>query len=328
MNGNIQYICKKFGVEWEGSPLQHIIQNELELGLTEHKGLFVAGGSLVRHLMGQNIFNGDIDVYGRTKTALLAYKKFLEKKGLTQVYKSKYCYCYELKVGMKKIKVQLITNNYGPATTITEGFDLTASKLSVDGVGNFTYKDFALLDISNKELSIDIRANIHNPVWTFDRILKYKEFGFIKIDDALRTVFDMVVEKLEDAGLSGSWPFGTVASSPEEDEDLLTGILSASIGGKIKPSISATAIPVTGGSTLAEESKRLEEYIKKAMGKPSPAYPTSKGLTVVDTSSVLSEYMEKSPDYTKILREANEKLKSDAIGKATPRKKVVYRSSF
>lgn len=173
-----------FGLgDWESTQLYQILE---VLEFNELKHCYLAGGSLVRHLMGTEIAKGDIDLYFTTKDKALAAVKFYEDKRY-KLTKHKYSYQFEIKIGIRNIKVQIIAENTGSVGEVLSKFDFEHVRLAYYQ-GSFISTMGATTSIAQKKLHL---RYVKEPNYTLLRALKYKKMGF-DADQAINTLAVMI----------------------------------------------------------------------------------------------------------------------------------------
>ncbi len=156
--------------------------------LTKGKG-FIAGG-FARYCLdpAEPLMAGDIDIFTRNEEEHAAIlSSFTEHTLMQRTHESliETKWDYKLKTGFKKesYSIQLINPvrienmvGYGTIDEVLASFDFTIIKAAIDlaDLQTYTHEDFAF-DNSVKELIIE---NIHCPISTMGRVVKYTKKGF------------------------------------------------------------------------------------------------------------------------------------------------------
>lgn len=195
---------KTFGVDWKTSQLYSLLHDLGLLEVLDRGDAFVAGGSLIRHLLKMDIFQGDIDVYAGDNGRIDEVISLFSKQPTWT--KSKFAYNFTHSVGMRKIRIQVIHHQPAPFDKALNSYDFETCKIGYR-CKVFTCSPFALALIGQKKLEVSETQGLKNIPYSMQRALKYKRNGF-DVDEALQTLVqklmtsEMTPEELEryDAG--------------------------------------------------------------------------------------------------------------------------------
>lgn len=170
-NWNPSELCSLFDVDFEGSQLKQVITDLDLVGVD----VGICGGAIVRTLLKQDIFKGDIDLFPYTDEAMnVLMRRFSKERSFTE---SKYASNFEYKSGVRKTKVQIITKSK-PTNIITtfKSFDLEHCKIAycfwTDRLHSTASSPILL---AQKKIML---ANVDDPTHTMMRVIKYKRLGF------------------------------------------------------------------------------------------------------------------------------------------------------
>lgn len=179
-----------FGLEnWENTQLYGILK---ELNFEDLEGCYLAGGSLVRHLMKTEITKGDIDLYFTTKANAELAVKYYRDEG-HKLTKHKFSYQFEKKIGMRTIKVQIIAENTGAIREVLGKFDFEHVRVALTKDG-FISTMGATTAIAQKKLHL---RYVREPNYSLLRALKYKKLGY-DADHAINTLAVMINKDVSD----------------------------------------------------------------------------------------------------------------------------------
>lgn len=167
---------------WEDTQLYGVLNTLGLLGTTET----IAGGAIVRHLMKTDIFKGDIDIFPRTSGIAGDLIRNFKDEGY-DLKKTKHSTTFELKVGFKKMNVQIVDSNVGTKNDIIAKFDFEHVRFAY--VYNHFYSTVgAPVSIAQKRLHL---RYVKDPTYSIIRALKYKRMGF-DADDAIEKLAGMI----------------------------------------------------------------------------------------------------------------------------------------
>lgn len=148
----------------------------------------IAGGSIVRYLIGKGQWHSDFDLwfYDEKSKQLLSnllepYKR--EKEG-------PFANSFDFPIGHRKAKVQLVNKPMEEGLVgLLTSFDLTVCQfLVLAGDGNTIYTtDVGFADLINRRLSLNL---VHNPPYTKSRIMKYMKLGFVPDEECMAFLAD------------------------------------------------------------------------------------------------------------------------------------------
>jgi hypothetical protein len=189
-------LFETFGVDWETSQIKAIAA-DLDLKTLR---LSIAGGSMVRQLMGTDVFKGDIDLWAHTDQDLDTAMKHFSKQKTWE--KTPYSYQFEYNMGVRKTKVQIITRDKptGIAGQV-EKFDFRHCMIGfMAEFGVIHAANYALIDLALKQVNLSF---IRDPAYSLCRAIKYKKLGF-NADNAIIQLAGMVMKGMKDTKITGS----------------------------------------------------------------------------------------------------------------------------
>lgn len=186
-----EYLDCMFGTKFEESQLCSVLNtlNLIELPFElEAFGpkIYVAGGCIVRHLMGANVLKGDIDIFSRDEATIKALVNYYKSKGYV-INKGKFSYTFEFKVGAVKAKCQIVFHKPKTLPETLEHFDFEHCRIAYRN-GQFITTLGAPVALSQRKLHLGF---IRDPSHTLIRALKYKQLGF-DADDAITKLASMI----------------------------------------------------------------------------------------------------------------------------------------
>jgi hypothetical protein len=184
-----------FGIDWANSQLK-AVADDLDLTMIPCS---IAGGALVRHLMGTDIFKGDFDIFPHTDDAkLLLIDRFKVREGW---HKGKFAYSFDYKLGARKTKVQIIERDEkAESLAHTLGkFDFEHCKIAYSPqMDSFWSSGDALTTLAQRKVHL---SYVRDPLYSLGRALKYKRMGF-DADAALEQLALLAMKKQENTKLN------------------------------------------------------------------------------------------------------------------------------
>lgn len=199
-NWSMEEIDDVFGVKWDGSQLESAL---IDLGLIAKPGeksdrdhlsrrhILVAGGCIVRHLMGTDIFKGDIDIFPANEQQL--EKLIAAYADSPNFEKKEYAYTFDYEAGVRKTKVQIIHFEPQSVGNVFARFDFDHCRFGLIGGDLYTTKT-APISLVKRELKL---RYVRKPEHSILRAIKYKALGF-NADDALKKLAIMAFEGKND----------------------------------------------------------------------------------------------------------------------------------
>jgi hypothetical protein len=189
-----------FNQNWESSQLKAVVE---ALNILDVNAI-IAGGTIVRSLLGMDIFKGDIDIFPVYEDGL--NELIARYKDDKTWEKSPHAYNVQFAMGMKKTKLQIITRDK-PATTekTLHCFDLEHCKLavghsSIKGI-SFGCTIASLVCLAKKELRLGL---VRDPNYSMGRAIKYKRLGF-EADKAIEQLAAMSIKGMKDVQCCGDY---------------------------------------------------------------------------------------------------------------------------
>jgi hypothetical protein len=161
---------------------------------------------MVRTLLKEDIFKGDIDIFAHTEKAL---EKLITMFGKQKTWeKSKYAYSFEYVTGVRKTKVQIITKQEPTsANEIFDSFDLEHCKLGYNPCSASCYSSLAAnVTLAQRKIRLSL---VDDPTYTMMRVIKYKRMGF-EADKALEQLAAMAAKKMSNVKFTDVSPVVTV----------------------------------------------------------------------------------------------------------------------
>jgi hypothetical protein len=191
IRADMQEVSSDFGNPFDESQLYSVLHSMGLINIGDKFEACVAGGAIVRHLMKTDVLRGDIDVFPESNKGLNLLKKHFEKDH--ELTPTKYSLTFIHKMGMKKIKVQLITQELMPPTYRLGKFDMEHCKVAYTGRTKNKREDFMSLGMALPMLAArKIKlAHVKNMPYTMKRVMKYKAIGF-DADEALNLLVDNI----------------------------------------------------------------------------------------------------------------------------------------
>jgi hypothetical protein len=178
---NLSYLpsqlAKLFDIDWAKTQIVGIAE---QLALKDFDAM-IAGGAIVRTLLGLDINKADVDIYAQSTTALSLMKKFYA--GKYGIEETKFACNFVIKQGIRKTKVQIITKEApSPAKVTISKFDFMHCMFAFTPKGDLiTTTDEAVIALARKKIILN---NVVDPNRSICRAIKYKELGF-DADEAL-----------------------------------------------------------------------------------------------------------------------------------------------
>jgi hypothetical protein len=178
---------------WQESQLYAVLE---KLSFPSHCHGILAGGAVCRHLLGDDIFKSDIDLFPCTATAHTAIVKHLSEI-LPTIGVSKYSTNFTLKMGFRETKVQVINKEpAAPAPTILSRFDIEHCKhgvhITVPPIeAQIFYTDLAAIALAKRKI---ILSNVTNAPYTLARILKYRDKLGFDADHAIKQLTALLIK--------------------------------------------------------------------------------------------------------------------------------------
>lgn len=156
---------------------------------------WIAGGSVLRALTGESVFDGDIDVYFKNEQALKIFKADLKIKcasTLATEGESIYCeYCSINRPGKPSLRIQLVKfEYYDNPQAVIDSFDLTICQCLWDGK-NIIAGANTLNHIAMRQLH---PHNVRYPVSFFARYHKYEARGYHMFNDVMAEILHKIAE--------------------------------------------------------------------------------------------------------------------------------------
>ena len=243
-------VKKITGVDLEASTLTNILKE------IDYKGehTYVAGGSVVRTLIGGNPLKGDIDIFSAHATEFKTAKKYFEKYEL--VSETKFSDSYMMKYGSQKVKIQLIKHRFCPLAEHFVNFDFHHCMVGVNLNPHQTVlyaNPLTLPAIMGRKLVVNSTAT---SAYSLTRLLKYKKMGFTDCDTALEELINALPRNAD-----GSGGYETMLSLGNEDiestpETASAGLEAAKVG----------KFSLKDRATIKETLERKIEASRKSKG--------------------------------------------------------------
>lgn len=150
-------------------------------------GPWIAGGAARKLLDGDRLDTGDIDLFfsdGFNQSQ--GFESALKRHG-TEVFRSQYAKTYEVEIGDKTYRVQLITRRgYSSVVAIFRDFDFTVCQVAFDGQQVVATKE-AIRDIAAKKLNVSPNGRTTSQN-LLTRTIKYIRYGFLPAPGFLQKV--------------------------------------------------------------------------------------------------------------------------------------------
>lgn len=181
-SSNIYEIFQAFGLDYTSSQLYEVIE---DIGPTLGPDVILAGGCIVRALLGKDIFHGDIDVWP-VLTDTFSHVRDMESK-FGKAVVSKYAYNFNYSLGIRKTKIHLIIPPEPKSVaSILNSFDMTYCQIAIKWYKgkvepHIVTNIASLAALANKRIILN---NVNQPLSTFSRLFKAKKLGF-DVDEAL-----------------------------------------------------------------------------------------------------------------------------------------------
>lgn len=184
-------LCAAFDVDWEGSQLKAIVK---DLALEDVEAVGIAGGSLVRTLLKDDVFKGDIDIFASNDEALDKLIAVFKKNKSWE--KTKFSYTFEYQFGVRKTKVQIITKDAPRSALITlNRFDFEHCKFLLAPGNKLIYcSQTAPIALAKRQIRL---GYISDPIYSLARVMKYKRLGF-DADKAIEQLTVMAMKGIKD----------------------------------------------------------------------------------------------------------------------------------
>lgn len=148
------------------------------------KHLWIAGGSVLKYVIKEELGSSDFDVFFKYKIDRLILQHILKEKGFGLSKNTFNAITYT----KDDIIIQLVKQEYSCMMDCIEDFDLSICKFATDGNTVYTFKH-SLEHAANRIFDLD---RINNPPSTEGRILKYWLAGFEPIGRA-KDRFDSIL---------------------------------------------------------------------------------------------------------------------------------------
>jgi len=211
-------LCSLFGVDWDNTQLCSLLP-ELEVP----KGCSISGGAIVRTLLGQDMFKGDVDIFAHKEDALRdAITKYSTDKTWT---KSKYAYNFELTSGVRKTKVQVITrDNPSIVNETLKNFDFEHCKFSLYSRSSeitIVSTRSAPTILAMKQLRLGL---VRDPNYTLGRAIKYKRLGF-DADKVIEQLVAMQMKGMKDIQCCNDKDWA-IPIGPDDIDDIIASASS------------------------------------------------------------------------------------------------------
>ncbi len=186
---NLSKFLSKRGTYLKSDVLDKInyIKHELNIPLNIDEGPWMAGGSIIKLILGRDLDNSDLDVFlskgyneggGHFKDLDERLTRIAPKPkrrssayGMPRVETS-YAFTYQTDIG----KLQLIHRaHYESPHELLGDFDFTICQFATDGI-TIAFPEQAIEDLNNRRLRLHMVSRIH-----ISRFHKYTSLGFVPI---------------------------------------------------------------------------------------------------------------------------------------------------
>jgi hypothetical protein len=210
-----------FGVDWESSQLKAIADS---ISLKNLNNSYIAGGAVVRSLMGTDPFKGDIDIFCSTAHALeTCIDKYSANKDWSR---TEHAYNTTFTLGMKKTKLQIITRDKPNFIQETiHRFDFEHCKFALfEGPKGYSIVSTMASPVclANRELRLGL---VRDPNYSLGRAIKYKRMGF-NADKAIETLAAMSIKGMKDVQLCNDPKRGGLPFSFDDVETVVASCSS------------------------------------------------------------------------------------------------------
>jgi hypothetical protein len=195
-------LCSLFDVDWDTTQLKAILTD-----LDIPSECTISGGAIVRTLLKEDIFKGDIDIFAHTKRGLeQAIDQYGKDKSWT---KAKHAWNFDYNMGVRKTKVQVITKEEPSIVgTTLHKFDFEHCKFALLGTNingsmkrsipdkepTFVSTMSSPTILAQKTLRLGL---IRDPNYSLGRAIKYKRMGF-DADKAIEQLVGMSMKGMKD----------------------------------------------------------------------------------------------------------------------------------
>lgn len=151
---------------------------------------FMAGGSLVRYMLGKGQWKSDFDLWHCNAESKSYFRKQLDE------YKSKtavavHSSTFEFPIGNRKVKVQSVNDIRSRIPDLLGEFDFTICQFAYMGDSQIRCTNIGLADFLNRRLRLT--GKMKNPEYTKARMLKYMQMGFKPDEDMVKWLVDSSV---------------------------------------------------------------------------------------------------------------------------------------
>jgi hypothetical protein len=189
-----------FDFKWEDTQLHAVIKD-----LDIPSACSVSGGAVVRTLMKQDIFKGDIDIFAHTPDGLTRAIEKYSKVATWQTGKHAFNFVY--KMGVRETKVQIITIDKPQVVKNTfSTFDFEHCKMGIlIGKNHLSGTSFsgkpkeedAFVSTLSSPIVLAQRklrlGMVRDPAYSLGRAIKYKRLGF-DADEAIEQLAAMAIK--------------------------------------------------------------------------------------------------------------------------------------
>jgi hypothetical protein len=195
-------LCSLFDVDWESTQLCALLP---KIDLPD--ACSISGGAIVRTLLKEDLFKGDIDIFAHTETGLRkALDQYSKNKDWTP---TKHAYTCEFADGVRKTKLQVITKDKPDIVGNTlSTFDFEHCKFALltspsgfdkfkkrpDHAPSFVTTMCSHMFLATKQLRLGL---VRQPEYSLGRAIKYKRMGF-DADKAIEQLVAMSLKGMKD----------------------------------------------------------------------------------------------------------------------------------
>lgn len=194
---NLDDWARQYG--WDTMYLYKFI-NLVGSWISKDRKVWLAGGAIRRIITGQDIFEGDFDLFfDSQETYSEVFNTLTKKMGAKPIRETDFNTELSLSDNGITYRVQLIFGQYyKSADELLNTFDFTlcmfAIQLPIVGLSQneVICGDSSLYDVGRKRIVIN---NLQNPVPSLRRLIKYTQQGFYACQGCLTEFLQMVVEQ-------------------------------------------------------------------------------------------------------------------------------------
>lgn len=189
-----EFFLNAIGVVFEKTELGKLLYEILPCEILNHitqNDVWIAGGALRRMLVGQSIYDGDIDLFFPNKECFENIEQLLKSKGFVPSTQSKFQNTLQKTFNDNIVNIQLVNFEYHPSIEATiNRFDFTVCQIAYDG-SDIIVSPRALYDIPAKRIIIN---NISYPTLALRRFIKYSNQDFFVPENTLKEMLKIVIE--------------------------------------------------------------------------------------------------------------------------------------